>query len=123
LQGHYDQWLAEWKTAAALFKSPQNIANQAAAERGYAAGGVRAAVNAVIAEQLSQKAKGMYVVPTYIAYNYAFLVDAENTFYWLDLAPQERARGLQYIKVTPELDKFHADPRYKAVLQKMGLPE
>jgi tetratricopeptide (TPR) repeat protein len=76
LQGHYDQWLAEWKISAALFKTPQNIANQAAAERGYAADGVRAAVNAVIQEQLSQKAKGMYVDPTYIAYNYAYLGDA-----------------------------------------------
>ncbi len=123
LQGHYDQWLAEWKISAALFKTPQNIANQAAAERGYAADGVRAAVNAVIQEQLSQKAKGMYVDPTYIAYNYAYLGDAENTFHWLDISVQERGRGLQYIKVTPELDKFHSDPRYNAVLQKMGLPE
>ena len=36
---------------------------------------------------------------------------------------QERARGLQYIKVTPEFDRYHADSRYKAILQQMGLPE
>jgi eukaryotic-like serine/threonine-protein kinase len=123
LQGRYGEWLAEWKRGADLFKVPLGIALQNAAEHGYSQAGVRGAVSSVIREQLNQRAKGLYVDPAYIAYNYAFLGDAENTFHWLDVALQEKARALQYIKVTPELDSFHSDPRYRAVLQRMGLPE
>jgi len=122
LQGHYPEWLAEWKTSATLFKNTQGLALQAVAEKAYASGGARAAVTAVIQEQMNLRAKGAYVDPTYIAYNYAFLGDADNTFHWLDTALQERGRGLQYIKVTPELDPLHSDPRYRAVLKQMDLP-
>jgi len=122
LQGRYNEWLAEWKMAASLLEVPQGIALQNAAEHGYSAGGVRAAANSIIQEQLKQRTQGMYEDPTYIAYNYAFLGDSEKTFQWIDTALQERARGLQYIKVTPELDSFHADARYRAILQRMGLP-
>jgi Tfp pilus assembly protein PilF len=123
LQGHYPGWLAEWKTSAMLFNNAQGLALQAAAEKAYVSGGARAAVSAVIQAQKNLRAKGSYLDPTYIAYNYAFLADADSTFQWLDTALQERARGLQYIKVTPELDSLHSDPRYKAVLKAMGLPE
>jgi hypothetical protein len=106
-----------------LFKAPQGIAMQQAAEHGYATMGVRGAVSSMIQEQLKQQANGLYVDPAYIAYNYAFLRDRENTFRWLDEAVKERTRGLQYIKVTPELDSFHSDPRYRAILKSIGLPE
>jgi hypothetical protein len=76
----------------------------------------------MIQEQLNQRTKGLYVDPSNIAYNYAFLGDTENTFRWLDAALKEQAQGLQYIKVTRELDSLRPDPRYRAILQQMGLP-
>jgi eukaryotic-like serine/threonine-protein kinase len=123
LLGRYDEWLAEWRESASLFRVPQGIALQQAAEHGYATLGVRGAVSGMIQEQLKQKAKGLYVDPAYIAYNYALQGDRDNTFRWLDEAVKERTRGLQYIKVTPELDSFHSDPRYRAILMSIGLPE
>jgi hypothetical protein len=63
LLGRYDQWLAEWRESATLFKVPQGIAMQQAAEHGYATSGVRGAVSSMIQEQLKQQAKGFVCRP------------------------------------------------------------
>lgn len=119
----YDQWLAELKRAVALNSVPEDMVVYEATEHGYTQGGFRTAMEAQIKEQLRLRAKGSYVDPSSIAYNYAALGNKEQTLRWLETALAERARGLIFIKVIPELDPFHSEPRYKAVLAKMGLPE
>jgi len=84
---------------------------------------MRGAVRAEIEEHLRQRAKGLYVDPASIAYNYADLGDEEQTLHWLETALAERSRGLQIIKIVSELGPFRSDPRYLAILRKMGLPE
>jgi serine/threonine protein kinase/Tfp pilus assembly protein PilF len=119
----YEEWLAEWKNAAVVRNVAEDIALQEAAARGYSKGGYRAALSSAIEEQLKQKKKGSYVDPTEIAYNYAGLGDKEQTLRWLETAVTERSRGLVFIKIVPELDPFRSDPRYRAILLRMGLPE
>jgi len=106
-----------------LNQVPEYTAILEAAERGYSKGGYRAAVSNAIEEQLKQRARGSYVDPSGIAYNYAQLGNKEQTLRWLETAVTERSRGLDTIKIVPELDQFRADPRYRAVLRRMGLPE
>jgi tetratricopeptide (TPR) repeat protein len=58
-----------------------------------------------------------------IAEVYAWWGDKDNAFQWLDRAYVQHDGGLTYIKVNPLLKSLRPDPRYKAFLHKMNLPE
>ena len=49
------------------------------------------------------------------------LGDRERAFRWLDQAADERAFHLIYLKVWPELDPLRPDPRFKALILRLGL--
>ncbi|HXZ20498.1 MAG TPA: tetratricopeptide repeat protein, partial [Candidatus Acidoferrales bacterium] len=121
--GRYECWLAESKKGATLFNNPQMLSLAEAAARAYAKGGVHAAVRADLDESLRQRAKGLPADPALIAYDYAFLGDKEQTFRWLDAAVSEHTLWISDIKNTPALDPYRSDPRYKAILHRMNLPE
>jgi TolB-like protein/Tfp pilus assembly protein PilF len=53
----------------------------------------------------------------------AFRGEADEAFRWIDRAYGQHDAGLYLIKVDPLLRKIEADPRYKAFLRKMNLPE
>ena len=54
---------------------------------------------------------------------YARRGDADRAFEWLERAYQQHDDGLADLKVSYGFRKLHADPRYKAMLRKMNLPE
>ncbi|HKA25017.1 MAG TPA: protein kinase [Candidatus Eisenbacteria bacterium] len=56
-----------------------------------------------------------------IAALHASLGDLDDAFRWLDVARQERATGLMLVRVHPRLDPIRSDPRYPALLKKVGL--
>jgi len=58
-----------------------------------------------------------------IAYIYASRNDFDRAFYWLERAYRQHDGGLADVKVDPMLRNLMRDPRYKALLQKMRLPE
>ena len=58
-----------------------------------------------------------------IAYIYTALGDRDNAFKWLEKVYEMKSAYLIVIKSDPEWDPLHSDPRYKALLKKMGLPE
>ena len=49
--------------------------------------------------------------------------DPEHAFAWLERAYLQRDGGLSRIKFDPTLDPLRADPRFAALVHKMGLPE
>jgi TolB-like protein len=53
----------------------------------------------------------------------AYQGQSDRTFEWLDRAYRERNPVLPYIKGDPSFVKLRGDSRYKALLQKMNLPE
>jgi adenylate cyclase len=53
----------------------------------------------------------------------AFRGKVDEAFHWIDRAYGQRDAGLYLTKVDPFLRKIEADPRYKAFLRKMNLPE
>lgn len=61
--------------------------------------------------------------PSEIARVYAFRGEKDRAFEWLDRAYDVRDQDLYFIKGDPLLKKLEADPRYKAFLRKMNLPE
>ena len=58
-----------------------------------------------------------------IATIYAWRGDKEKVFEWLDRAYRQHDSGLVDVKVDPLLHGLRGDPRYKAFLRKMNLPE
>ena len=53
---------------------------------------------------------------------YAALGDADRMFAWLDRAIAERSSAVAYLYVDPLLDRYRADPRFKAAIARAGLP-
>jgi TolB-like protein/Flp pilus assembly protein TadD len=58
-----------------------------------------------------------------IGWVYATWGDLNNAFTWFDRAYERRDAWLIWIKCMPEAPKLARDPRYKALLRKMNLPE
>jgi len=75
-----------------------------------------------LSQQL-ERARHEYVSPSSIAILYARLGDKENAFRYLDKAYANHDEVLTNIKTERDFDLLHADPRYAALLQKMGLPQ
>jgi serine/threonine-protein kinase len=56
-----------------------------------------------------------------IAALHASLGDVDDAFRWLELAFEERATGLTFLRVHPRLDPIRSDPRYRTMLRRVGL--
>ena len=59
----------------------------------------------------------------WIALVYAARHDSDRAFAWLDRAFNAYGEGITWIKGDPLLGSLVDDPRYKALLRKMRLPE
>jgi TolB-like protein/Flp pilus assembly protein TadD len=62
-------------------------------------------------------------MPLEIAEAYAFRGNKDRAFEWLERAYAKRDSDLYYVKGDPLLRNLETDPRYKAFLRKMNLPE
>ena len=58
-----------------------------------------------------------------IAEAYAWRGDKDKAFEWLERAYRQRDGGLSNVKVDPTIENLRRDPRFKAFLRKMNLPE
>jgi serine/threonine protein kinase/tetratricopeptide (TPR) repeat protein len=56
-----------------------------------------------------------------IAALHASLGDVDEAFRWLDAAVEEGATGLIFLRVHPRLDPIRKDPRFRALLRRVGL--
>ncbi len=71
---------------------------------------------------LLEKSKQSYVSPFDIALIYVALGKKDTAFDWLRKAVDERSTFLVYSKWEPRLDPLRSDPRFKQVLNQIGLP-
>jgi len=58
-----------------------------------------------------------------IAEAFAWRGDKDKAFEWLDRAYAQRDGGFTFIQGDPLIANLYEDPRYKAILAKLGLPE
>lgn len=72
-------------------------------------------------EYLLDKARNGDERPFWIAGTYAALGDKDKTFEWLNKALDQRSVQFTYLVADPRLDSIRSDPRYAALLQKVGL--
>jgi tetratricopeptide (TPR) repeat protein len=88
----------------------------------YAVGGKKAEAQKVI-DQLKDLSKQRYVSPYGIAIIYAGLNDKDQAFEWLERAYDQRGSYMTLLKVATVFDNLRPDPRFKALLKRMNLPD
>jgi TolB-like protein/DNA-binding winged helix-turn-helix (wHTH) protein/Flp pilus assembly protein TadD len=86
----------------------------------YFALGDKANSDAALAQLLKGYAAS---IPAGVAAVYAFRGESDDAFKWLERAYEQKDALLYRLKFSPEFDRVHADPRYRAFLKKMNLPE
>jgi TolB-like protein len=72
---------------------------------------------------LKQKASKDYVSPLEFAFAYARLGQDDEAFRWLDKAYDDHVPGLIWLQQNSELNRLRGDPRYRALIRRIGLPE
>jgi tetratricopeptide (TPR) repeat protein len=87
----------------------------------YRRGGFRAVLEWKV-DVLKRKAAKQYVSPTDFVDAYAQLGSKEETIRYLEKSYRERAPHLVFVQSDPAYDFLHSDPRYRAIVNKMGLP-
>jgi serine/threonine protein kinase/tetratricopeptide (TPR) repeat protein len=72
-------------------------------------------------EYFKRLKKDRYIDPIDFSYLYNTLGNKDSTFAWLDRAYKNRSRNLVYIIAHPEFETIKADPRFVALVRKVGL--
>jgi len=76
-----------------------------------------------VLERILNKAEKQYVEPYFGAVAYAGFKNIDKTFEWLDKALAQRNLRIMLVKVDPKMAFLRNDPRYAALLKKIGLEE
>ena len=119
-RGKYDLGLQEWKRNAVLNNDQDVSILIDEVSKVYKQSGYRAAMLKYI--QLDQQlSRRRYVDPGDIATLYASIGDRDACFLWWNKALDEKSEGTQVIRGTRLMDPYRSDPRYAALLKRMGL--
>jgi TolB-like protein/tRNA A-37 threonylcarbamoyl transferase component Bud32/Tfp pilus assembly protein PilF len=73
-------------------------------------------------KQFHQVADKTYISPMVFADLYSLLGEKDEAFKWMDKAYQERSSKLLDLKLDPDYDNLQSDPRFLALVSKIGLP-
>ena len=71
--------------------------------------------------ELTQARSTRVVTAWGIAVLHASLGNVDDAFRWIDVAIEERAPGLIFLRVHPRLDPIRKDPRYNQLVAQLGL--
>jgi TolB-like protein/DNA-binding winged helix-turn-helix (wHTH) protein/Flp pilus assembly protein TadD len=112
------EWEAESERSLQLTGDKHHLAQRLEA---YQRGGFRGALEWQL-DQLKQTAGKRYVSPVSFAEAYAELGRKEETLRYLEKSYQERDPHLVFLQSHPDFDFLHAEPRYRTIIKKMGLP-
>jgi TolB-like protein/Tfp pilus assembly protein PilF len=118
-RGMYKESIAELQTAVAL--SP-TASRRSLLGWAYARSGNRVEALKILSE-LQEMSGREYVPPWAIANLYTGLGDRERAIEWLGRAYQERSTSEIFLKANPGFDPLRSDPRFKALLRQMNLPD
>ena len=91
----------------------------------YGKSGYTAALRTLYSARLEQyryASHAMYVSPLVMADLFSLLDERDEAFKWLERAYEERSSKLTDLKIDPDFDNLHPDPRFSALVKKIGLP-
>lgn len=114
----YAEWAQEIEKRDQLMN---DLESANAVHSAFQGGGFVAAVKIQIRRLKSKSAK-QYVSPLEFALLHAMLHEREETLQALEQSFQDRTPFLVYIQTDSTFDFLHNDPRYLALIRKIGLP-
>ncbi|MEE8251895.1 MAG: tetratricopeptide repeat protein [Gemmatimonadales bacterium] len=117
-QGRFEEAITALKKAVER-KSGHTLALSTLAYT-YAVSGNRAEALKIL-EGLKARSRKTYVSPAHIATIYAGLGEKDQAFEWLEKAYTARSRSLAWLNVAQEWNDLRSDPRFTALLAKVGL--
>lgn len=117
----YPEAIAECQIESRLTGNPDEIEYADALEQGFHARGWNGALERAVAVLEKRRAK-TYVSPFMIGRLYADMGRADEAFSWLNRALDAHDRLLIGLNVSPGFDKMRPDPRFAALVRKVGLP-
>ena len=117
MKGMYKESQEELEEGMRLEGKPEAAA---AAHQAWIRGGERA-VEQWGADRIKARARQGYVYAYWMASTIAFTGDREQTLKYLEQAYREHAPDMITVQNEPLFDFLHSDPRYHALLKKIGL--
>ncbi|MGD0401704.1 MAG: tetratricopeptide repeat protein [Candidatus Acidiferrales bacterium] len=120
-QGNWPQYLAESRKCAALLHDEHRLAVVAAGEKGFARGGSRGMLLAILKEQQSLYASGQERAYN-LAQTSALLGDKEQALKDLQNSYLKRDTELTQLRIDPTLSTLHDEARFREILARVGLP-
>ena len=87
----------------------------------YALKGRRADALAIL-HRLDSLSRSQYVTPFAVAAVHAALGQPDSAFAWLDRAVRDRSHWLVWLNRDPRWQPLRGDPRYAALVRRVGLP-
>src|SRR3984885_4211253 len=125
--GRYEESIKEYEKSAVLSgSSPEAAAADATVmERAFKNGGEKGFWQKLLELELEySKQPGAHASPSYLASAYARAGQTDKAFGWLEKAYEEReGENLTLMNYEPDYKNLHSDPRFSAMLRKIGLPE
>ncbi len=125
--GRYDEAIKEHEKREVLVgSSPEEAAAEATVMlRAFESGGEKGFWQKHLDLDLAaMKQPGSYVPSSTLAADYALAGENDKAFAWLDKAYDEReGQSLTLLKVDPSFKNLRSDPRFSALLRKIGLPQ
>ena len=116
----YEQ-MGDFDAAIEAFqKTPQASDTLASLGHTYAVAGKRKKALRILRE-LEHAAKTTFVPAYNIAVIYAGLQNDYKAFLWLDKAFEERSGALPFLRTNPRLGRLRDDPRFRKLLERIGL--
>ena len=119
-KGFYDEAISECQKALSIHGRDPAIVSVLGYV--YAVSGKRSEAQKALNE-LTELWKRHYFPPVDIALIHAGLGDRDQAFAWLDKAYEARDSQLIWVRVEPELEDLHRDPRFADMLRRIGLPQ
>jgi TolB-like protein/DNA-binding winged helix-turn-helix (wHTH) protein/Tfp pilus assembly protein PilF len=119
--GKLDEAMPEYEKAVTMSEGDQEA--MAALAHAYAAVGRRAEATKILRD-MEARSKVSYVSPYTLATMFAGLGENDRALNLLEKAYQEKSWDLMwYLKADPRMDSLRSEPRFIALVQRMGFPQ
>lgn len=117
-QGLFEHAIVALEKGLAVTREPASVGLLAQA---YGRAGQRDRARALV-EELIQRGRREYVLPTSIAWAYIGVNDLDSAFECLEAAFEQRCSLLLWLRAGPMFDPLRGDPRFTDLLRRLRLP-
>ncbi len=117
-KGMYKQAVAEYQKKVTILSRDEP--RETAPEHAYRVSGLGGVLRRQL-EELEKMSEKRYVSPLDIASIHTRLGEQDQAFEWLEKAYEQRFSLMPWLKLDPSLDSLRSDPRFNALLRKIGL--